>query len=140
MASRQKPAKVCVTFEQICAVKPMRSPAGACDGQHFQGEEKTPERFMKTHYQILQVEDCAIDAALNLRQLRLDGLDAQCERVETAAQMRSALEGKAWDFILCDYQLPQFDVLSALALYNEAGSDVPFIVVSGRIGETQAVK
>lgn len=95
---------------------------------------------MITHYQVLQVEDCAIDAALNLRQLQRNGLEVHSDRVETAAQMRSALERKPWDFIICDYRLPGFDVLSALALYNEAALDIPFIVVSGRIGETQAVK
>jgi len=95
---------------------------------------------MSIQYQALQIEDCATDALLNLRQLQREGLDTKGERVETASQMRKALEAKTWDFILCDYQLPQFDVLSALALYKQTGLDIPFIVVSGRVGEAQAVK
>ena len=95
---------------------------------------------MNTHYRVLQVEDSADDALLNVRHLQREGLKIVSERVETAAQMRRALEIGIWDFIICDYQLPQFDGLSALALYQETGLDMPFIVVSGWIGEAQAVK
>src|SRR5689334_19734508 len=95
---------------------------------------------MKNEYRVLQVEDSPEDALFNVWQLQRDGLKVFSERVETAAQMRRALELGTWDFIICDYQLPQFDGLAALTLYKETGLDIPFIIVSGWIGETQAVK
>jgi PAS domain S-box-containing protein len=67
-------------------------------------------------------------------------MEVQSERVETAAQMKHALETKTFDFILSDFHLPAFDGLRALELYNETGWDIPFIVVSGLVGEEQAVK
>ena len=128
-------------FREFCANHRTQGDELAVDPQSSPIPNLTQNRyhFMITQYQVLQVEDCAVDAALNLRQLQRDGMQVQSERVETAAQMRSALEGKAWDFIICDYRLPGFDVLSALTLYKESALDIPFIVVSGRIGETQAV-
>ena len=75
-----------------------------------------------------------------MRHLQRGGLEVEHQRVETAAQMREALLAKPWDFILCDYHLPRFDSLAALALYQETGVDIPFIVVSGIIGEEQAVR
>jgi len=88
----------------------------------------------------LLVEDCVTDALLNARALERGGLEVVWERVETAAEMRAALAEKTWDFILCDYHLPWFNGLAALAVYKESGLDIPFIVVSGMIGEEQAVK
>src|SRR5947207_478687 len=95
---------------------------------------------MSDHYRVLQIEDSFEDALFNVRQLQREGLKVFSERVETAAELRHALEAGSWDFIICDYQLPQFDGLAALTLYKESGSDIPFIVVSGWIGEAQAVK
>lgn len=95
---------------------------------------------MSVKYRALLVEDCPQDALLSLRQLECGGLEVEHERVETAAQLKAALEAKPWDFILCDYHLPRFDGLAALALYKETGLDMPFIVLSGVIGEEQAVR
>src|ERR687894_994064 len=53
--------------------------------------------------------------------------------------MREALEGSAWDVVISDYSLPRFDAPAALALAREVGSRAPFVVVSGRIGEEEAV-
>lgn len=92
------------------------------------------------HYRVLLVEDSAADARLTVRQLERGGLPVEYERVENATQMRVALQAKTWDFILSDFHLPRFDGLSALMLYKESGLDIPFIVVSGLIGEEQAVK
>ena len=61
------------------------------------------------------------------------------ERVETAPQMRAALEKQAWDAIIADYHLPQFDAPAALAVLRDTGLDIPFIVVSGAVGEDRAV-
>ena len=95
---------------------------------------------MSIKYRVLQIEDSVADALFNVRQLQREGLEVVSERVETAAQMSAALSGQAWDFILCDYQLPRFDGLAALRVYQDSRLDIPFIVVSGWIGEAQAVK
>jgi PAS domain S-box-containing protein len=95
---------------------------------------------MTTQFRVLQIEDSTNDAFFNVRALQSGGFEVRSERVENAEQMRRALEAGPWDFIICDYKLPQFDAFSALALYKEAGLEVPFIAVSGRIGEPQAIK
>jgi len=95
---------------------------------------------MSEPYRVLFIEDCAQDAWLALRQLARDGFQLECEQVDSADRMKTALAANTWDFILCDYYLPGFDALAALALYKESGLDIPFIVLSGRIGEEQAVK
>jgi PAS domain S-box-containing protein len=95
---------------------------------------------MGVRYKVLLVEDCVVDADLNIRALKRGGFDVEFQRVKTASQMKHALEMNPWDFILCDYHLPRFDGLAALALYKERGLDIPFIAVSGQIGEEQAVQ
>ena len=94
---------------------------------------------MSARLRVLQVEDGVADASLNVKELKRGGLDVESERVQTAAEMRKALKERQWDFILCDHQLPQFDSLAALTIYKQCGLDMPFIVVSGKIGEKQAV-
>src|SRR5215471_14750139 len=98
------------------------------------------ENSMSVLYRVLLVEDCAVDARFNLHALERGGLQVKCERVDTADSMKSALESKDWDFILSDHRLPGFDALEALALYKGKGLDIPFIIVSGQIGEELAVK
>ena len=88
---------------------------------------------------VLIVEDSESDAAMVVRLLRRAGYDVRDERVETADEMRAALERQAWDVVICDYRLPQFDAPAALALLQGTGLDIPFIVVSGTIGEDTAV-
>ena len=88
---------------------------------------------------VLQVEDSESDAELIVRLLRKGGYDVQAERVEDAAAMRAALAGKEWDVIVADYRLPQLDAPAALEILHQAGLDLPFIVVSGGIGEDLAV-
>lgn len=61
-------------------------------------------------------------------------------RVEDAGQMRSALKQQPWDVVICDFRLPQFDAPSALAVLKETALDIPFIVVSGTMGEENAVE
>ncbi|MFH1320765.1 MAG: PAS domain S-box protein [Bacteroidota bacterium] len=89
---------------------------------------------------VLVVEDSAVDAELVLHQLRRGGYDPDWERVETAGTMKSALKEKTWDVILCDYSMPRFDAIDALKILHESGLDIPFIIVSGTIGEDVAVK
>jgi len=88
---------------------------------------------------VLIVEDSESDAQLILRLLRKADYDVLSERVETADEMRSALRRQLWDIIISDYSLPQFDGRAALELVQAECSDLPFIVVSGTIGEENAV-
>jgi signal transduction histidine kinase len=94
---------------------------------------------MATPLRVLIVEDSPADALLLTRQLQRAGYTLTSERVETAAAMREALTRQEWDFVIADYQLPQFTGLAALALMHELGLDLPFIIVSGTIGEDMAV-
>ena len=94
---------------------------------------------MKQTLQVLIVEDSADDAKLTLRELVSGGWKVTHTRVETADQMRAALEQQEWDLVLCDYALPHFSGEAALLVLKEAGRDVPFIFVSGTIGEEAAV-
>lgn len=88
----------------------------------------------------LFVEDEENDALLALRELRAAGFDVTWERVDTGEAMRAALDRQPWDVILSDYQLPQFNGVAALQLLQDSGLDVPFIIVSGTIGEEVAVQ
>jgi PAS domain S-box-containing protein len=88
---------------------------------------------------ILIVEDAEDDMFLLLRELRRAGYDPVYERVETAADMKAALEQRQWDLIISDYLMPRFSGLGALAVLKETGLDLPFIIVSGNIGEDIAV-
>jgi PAS domain S-box-containing protein/putative nucleotidyltransferase with HDIG domain len=89
---------------------------------------------------VLMIEDSEDDVLLTSHALKKGGFDPVYERVETAGAMRTALQEKTWDIILCDYQMPQFNGLAAIALLKETGSDIPLIIVSGAIGEETAVE
>ena len=88
---------------------------------------------------VLLVEDSESDAALVVRTLRKAGYDVREKRVESGDDMRSALDRQAWDAVICDYHMPQFTAQAALALVQQTGLDLPFIVVSGAMGEDVAV-
>ena len=88
---------------------------------------------------ILQIEDVAAHAKLSLYYLKNSGLDCIGERVETEEQLRSALLEFHPDIVLSDFTLPRFDGLSALELVREVAPDVPFIFLSGTLGEERAV-
>jgi PAS domain S-box-containing protein len=88
---------------------------------------------------ILLVEDSEDDAELLLRQLRRSGYEPSAHRVASAEAMIAALAEGPWDIIISDYVMPGFGGLEALELFHEKGLDVPFIVVSGHIGEEIAV-
>ncbi len=87
---------------------------------------------------VLMIEDSEDDALLMLRELKKGGYEPLYKRVETAETMSAALKEKTWDVILCDYQMPQFNGLAAIALLKETGIDIPIIIVSGAIGEETA--
>src|SRR5437879_6336533 len=88
---------------------------------------------------ILFVEDSPEDAELLLRDLRRGGYEPHHECVACAEAMRTALQKADWDLIISDYVMPGFGGLEALELFKEKGLDVPFIIVSGHIGEDIAV-
>jgi PAS domain S-box-containing protein len=67
-------------------------------------------------------------------------LNPDFQRVETLDSMRQALDGGPWDLVISDYSLPTFGGPAALALYHQRGLDIPFIIVSGVIGEEAAVE
>jgi PAS domain S-box-containing protein len=93
-----------------------------------------PERL-----RVLVVEDSPDDAELLSRELRRSGYDVTSERVETADGMETALDGQTWDLVIADYALPQFSAPAALAVLKRRDLDLPFIIVSGTIGEETAV-
>ncbi|WP_127509497.1 hybrid sensor histidine kinase/response regulator [Actinoplanes solisilvae] len=88
---------------------------------------------------LLIVEDNEDDALLVVRNLRGGGIDLDFERVETAAAMSMALTIQPPDIVISDNTMPAFDASSALRLLRDRQIDVPFIVVSGQIGEETAV-
>src|ERR1043165_9590577 len=87
---------------------------------------------------VLLIEDSDFDATLLLRILGKGGYQLEHERVETAEQLRDALK-RSWDVVIADYNLPQFSAPDALEMVKQTGRDIPFIIVSGAIGETTAV-
>jgi len=95
---------------------------------------------MSKSLRLLQLEDSEIDAALILRSLRRAGYSVDSECVQSAAEMREALTRGPWDVIISDYRMPSFDAPEALSVLLDTGVDIPFIVVSGTIGEDSAVE
>lgn len=95
---------------------------------------------MNKKLRVLIVEDSEDDAFLILRRLRRDGLEPECERVDSAQAMRMALAKRPWDVIISDYDIPGFGGIDALGLWKASGSDIPFIMVSGVLGEDVAVE
>jgi two-component system cell cycle sensor histidine kinase/response regulator CckA len=94
---------------------------------------------MEESLHVLLVEDSEQDAFLINRALRQGGFDPIVERVETPDAMRAALARQAWDVVISDYKLPRFSGTAALQLLQDSGADLPFILVSGTIGEEIAV-
>ena len=95
---------------------------------------------MKPSLRALIVEDSEFDAQMMVSMLRKGGYEVTCERVETEPAMKTVLEKRCWDIILADYNLPEFNALAALQVLQKSGQDLPFIIVSGGIGEDIAVE
>lgn len=94
---------------------------------------------MNKPLRILLVEDSEDDAELLVDELEHSGYDLIYERVDTAAAMNSILEQKLWDVVIADYTMPSFSAPAALSLLKEKQLDLPFIIVSGSVGEDTAV-
>src|SRR5579859_4948783 len=89
---------------------------------------------------LLVIEDSDMDTELLIRELRLGGFAPEFERVDTAEAMAKALERPDWHLVVSDYALPQFSGSSALSLFKARQLDIPFIIVSGALGEERAVE
>ena len=94
---------------------------------------------MTMHLRLLLIEDSEDDAALVVRALTAVGYVVMAERVETPETLEAALDRQAWDLVIADYTMPRFSGLAALELLRKRDLDVPFIFVSGTIGEDAAV-
>ena len=88
---------------------------------------------------LLLIADSEDDAALVVRALTFSGYDVMAERVETGAALVEALEKQRWDLAIADYSMPRFSGTAALELLRERDPDMPFIFVSGTIGDDAAV-
>lgn len=95
---------------------------------------------MSNKLRVLFAEDSEDDVVLIKRELKKDGFDSIIERVETSQSMSKALKDKKWDIIISDYVMPHFSGIDALKLCKKKNIDLPFIVVSGKIGEDTAVE
>ena len=95
---------------------------------------------MPTPLRVLIVEDSENDALLLLRSLWRGGYEPQFERVDTPEAMAAALSSQAWDIVISDYSMPHFSGLAALWVLKQSGLDVPFILMSGTVGEDVAVE
>jgi PAS domain S-box-containing protein len=94
---------------------------------------------MSTPLRALIVEDSEDNSLLLKNELARGGYEVTYSRVETAEAMRAALAEGSWDIIVSDHRMPQFSSLGALKVHKESKSDIPFIVVSGSMGEEFAV-
>lgn len=93
---------------------------------------------MSIQLYILAVEDSEDDLLLEMRELRRGGYDPVFKRVETPEDMEAAIQMRQWDVVLSDYVMPRFSGLEALKILQKSGLDIPFIIVSGKIGEDVA--
>jgi two-component system cell cycle sensor histidine kinase/response regulator CckA len=94
---------------------------------------------MGTPLRVLMIEDSEDDAALVLRELRRGSYDIEFERVDLPDPMKLALDSKRWDLVISDFSMPHFSGIDALRLLRTRGSELPFIFVSGTMGEETAV-
>ena len=94
---------------------------------------------MTAPLRVLMVEDSEADAALLTRELRRGGHEVVLQRVDSASAMVAALNDGRWDLVIGDYSMPHFSGTDALKLLRARDSEIPFIFVSGTIGEEKAV-
>jgi PAS domain S-box-containing protein len=95
---------------------------------------------MATPLKCLLIEDSEPDALLLIETLRREGFAPTFERVQTEETLRAALDNQPWDVIFCDYAMPQFNASAAFQVFSKSRKQMPFIIVSGSIGEDRAVE
>ncbi|MDK2973057.1 MAG: hypothetical protein PWP23_2812 [Candidatus Sumerlaeota bacterium] len=95
---------------------------------------------MTNPLRVLVVEDSEDDFFLIQRTLVKGGFTLESRRVESEPELRSALQDETWDLVLCDFSMPCLTAIEALAAFREFDLEIPFIVVSGSIGEERAVE
>jgi len=95
---------------------------------------------MKSPLRALIVEDSENDTYLLLHDLERSDYEITHERVETAEALSAALDRENWDILFCDFTMPSFSGLKALEMVKERDIDLPFIFVSGTLGEEAAVQ
>src|ERR1700761_3913662 len=93
-----------------------------------------------THYSILMLEDNPLDAELAEQRLRAAGFSFDVIVADCRAQFEAAIAGHSFDLILADYSLPDFDGVTALDMVRAKNKRLPFILVSGVLGEDVAVE
>ncbi|WP_160683494.1 hybrid sensor histidine kinase/response regulator [Clostridium sp. C2-6-12] len=89
---------------------------------------------------VLIIEDSKAFLNFEVAQLRKSGFNVNYEQVENAEELKNSLETRNWDIILSDHVMPEFNSIEALQILNESKLDIPFIIVSGEIGEEVAVE
>src|ERR671912_279364 len=94
---------------------------------------------MKKPLRILLAEDSPADAELVEFEIRT-AYEPQITRVDNGPDMARALAEGTWDIVISDYYMPGFGALAALRTVRESGRDLPFIIVSGNMGEDFAVE
>jgi two-component system sensor histidine kinase UhpB len=94
---------------------------------------------MNTPLRVLMVEDSEDDALMLERELKRGGYELVTRRVQTAKDMANKLKEQEWDIVISDYMMPKFNGLDAFKVLKDSGLDLPFILISGKIGEDTAV-
>ena len=94
---------------------------------------------MARNLRLLIIEDVEDDALLLVRELRKGGFDPDFARVDTPADLETALASGPWDAVVSDYSMPSFNGLDALRIVQAKVGDIPFFLLSGVVGEEQAV-
>src|SRR5688572_33366155 len=97
-------------------------------------------RTGKTPVRLLFVEDSETDVTLALRVLDRAGFDVRHDRIDTEDALRKALTPPLPEIILSDFSMPGFDGERALRIVREIAPEIPFIFVSGAIGEERAIE
>ena len=97
------------------------------------------EASTKKKLKALVIEDSEIDALLLIEQLKAGGYELETQRVDSAEGLSAALAGQSWDIIFSDHNMPSFSSTAALKMVRARNPDVPFLIVSGTIGEEVAV-
>ena len=89
---------------------------------------------------ILHIEDDLMYYHLIKEMLRAEGIDCEIERVDTRGKVRRALRDWKFDLILCDYTIPSYSGMAALLDVRKENTEIPFIFVSGTIGEARTAE